>query len=144
MQEEQTVTVNPFLVKNVMRTYDQHQDAGRRIARFKKYMDRMGQGDSITISQEAKRRQMVEKIAREIVDNLIGSDSANPVVRDIRRQMREEFGQELVFRYPSDGDGLKILKKSGSGVAELTNGEKNEFMQRLWEVTLKRVNETML
>ena len=56
------------------------------------------------------------------------SDSANPVVRDIRRQMREEFGQELVFRYPSDGDGLKILKKSGSNVAELTNGEKNEFM----------------
>ena len=39
---------------------------------------------------------------------------------------------------------MNFIKKSGSGVAELTNGEKNEFMQRLWEVTLKRVNETML
>lgn len=138
------MTVNPFFVKTVARTYDQHQDAGRRIARFRKYMERMGQGDSISISQEAKRLQMVEKVAREIVDNLIGSDSGNPVVRDIRRQLAEEFGQELVFRYPSDGGGLKILKKTGMGAEELTNGEKDAFMQRLWEVTLKRVNDTML
>jgi hypothetical protein len=138
------VTVNPFIVKNVARAYDQHQDAGRRIARFKKYMDHTGHGDSISISQEAKRRQMVEKVAREIVDNLIGSGSANPVVQDIRRQMTKEFGQEVVFRYPSDGSGLKILKKTDKGVAELTNGERDAFMQRLWEVTLNQVNETML
>jgi hypothetical protein len=136
--------VNPFLVKNVVRTYDQHQDTGRRIARFKKYMDRAGQGDSVTISQEAKRRQLVEKVAREIVDNLIGSDSTNPVVRDIKRQLMTEFGGDMVFRYPSDGTGLQILKKTDDGVSELTNGQKDAFMRRLWEIALSRVNETML
>jgi signal recognition particle GTPase len=110
------VTVNPFLVKNVVRTYDQHQETGRRIARFKKYMDRAGQGDSVSISQEAKRRQLVEKVAGEIVDNLIGSDTANPVVREIRTQLTKEFGKELFFRYPSDGSGLQILKKTDQGV----------------------------
>jgi len=138
------VTVNPFLVKTVVRTYDQHQDTGRRIARFKKYMDRAGQGDSVSISKEAKRRQLVEKVAREIVDNLIGSDSTNPVVRDIKQQLSAEFGGNLVFRYPSDGSGLQILKNTSQGVAELTNGEKDAFMRRLWEVALNRVNETML
>lgn len=138
------MTVNPFLVKNVVRTYDQHQDTGRRIARFKKYMDRVGQGDSVSISKEAKRRQLVEKVAREIVDNLIGSDSSNPVVHEIRHQLAKETGQDLVFRYPSDGNGLQILKKTASGVTELTNGEKDAFMQRLWEVALNRVDETML
>jgi hypothetical protein len=136
--------VNPFLVKNVMRTYDQHQEAGRRIARFKKYMDRAGQQDSVSISKEAKRRQLVEKVAGEIVDNLIGSDTANPVVREIKAQMAKEFGQDVLFRYPSDGNGLQILKKTAQGVAELTNGEKDAFMRRLWEVALTRVNETML
>jgi len=138
------VTVNPFLVKTVVRTYDQHQDTGRRIARFKKYLDRAGQGDSVSISKEAKRRQMVEKVAHEIVDNLIGSDSANPVVREIKQQLSDEFGQELVFRYPSDGSGLQILKNTEDGVAELTNGEKDAFMRRLWEVSVSKVNETML
>ena len=127
-----------------MRTYDQHQEAGRRIARFKKYMDRAGQQDSVSISKEAKRRQLVEKVAGEIVDNLIGSDTANPVVREIKAQMAKEFGQDVLFRYPSDGNGLQILKKTAQGVAELTNGEKDAFMRRLWEVALTRVNETML
>ena len=138
------MTVNPFLVKNVMRTYDQHQQAGRRIARFKKYMDRAGQEDSVSISKEAKRRQLVEKVAGEIVNNLIGSDTTNPVVREIKTQMAKEFGQDVLFRYPSDGSGLQILKKTDQGVAELTNGEKDAFMRRLWEIALTRVNETML
>jgi len=138
------VTVNPFLVKNVVRTYDQHQETGRRIARFKKYMDRAGQGDSVSISQEAKRRQLVEKVAGEIVDNRMGSDTANRVGRGIRAQLTKEFGKDLFFRYPSDGNGLQILKKTAQGVAELTNGEKDALMRRLWEVALTRVNETML
>lgn len=138
------MTVNPFLVKSVLRTYDQHQETGRRIARFKKYMDRAGQGDSVSISKEAKRRQLVEKVAGEIVDNLIGSDTTNPVVREIKTQMAKEFKAEVLFRYPSDGSGLQILKQTDQGVTELTNGEKDAFMRRLWEVALTRVNETML
>ena len=138
------MTVNPFLVKNVVRTYDQHQETGRRIARFKKYMDRAGQGDSVSISKEAKRRQLVEKVAGEIVDNLIGSDTPKPVVREIKSQMAKEIRKEVLFRNPSQGSGLQILKQTDQGVTELTNGEKDAFMRRLWEIALTRVNETML
>lgn len=138
------MTVNPFLVKNVLRTYDQHLDAGRRIARFKKYMNRAGEGDFVSISQEAKRRQMVEKVTREIVDNLIGSESTNPVVIEIKQQLSQELGGDVIFRYPPNGDGLQILRNTPDGVAELTNGEKNAFMQHLWDVALNKVNETML
>lgn len=138
------MTINPFLVKAVVRTYDQHQDVGRRIARFKKYMDHAGQGDSVSISKEAKRRQLVEKISREIVDNLIGSESTNPIVHEIRQQLGQEFGQDFVFRYPSDGTGLQVLKKTESGVQAVSDQDKDVFMRRLWEVTVARVDETML
>lgn len=138
------MTINPFIVKNVLRTYDQHLDTGRRIARFKNYMRRTGEGDLVTISQEAKRHQMVERVAREIVDNLIGSDSANPVVKDIKRQLTQEMGEEMAFRYPASGEGLQILRKTDQGVVSLTNAEKDAFMQRLWELALAKVDETML
>lgn len=138
------MTINPFLAKAVLQTYMQQQDTGRRIARFQRYMDRAGQGDFVSISKEAKRRQMVEKVTQEIVDNLIGSGSTNPVVEEIKNQLAQEFGDDMVFRYPSTGEGLQILKKTDEGVIELTNGEKNTLMQRLWDVALRKVDETML
>ncbi|GAB1409030.1 hypothetical protein MASR1M90_01840 [Desulfovibrionales bacterium] len=138
------MTINPFIVKAVLDTYSQQHDTGRRIARFQKYMDRVGQGDFVSISKEAKRRQLVEKVTQEIVDNLIGSGSTNPVVEDIRTQLTQEFGTDMVFRYPSTGEGLQVLKKTDNGVIELTNGEKDRLMQRLWDVALRKVDETML
>jgi hypothetical protein len=139
------VTISPFLVKNVLRTYDQQMDTGRRISRLKKFMSQRDAADSVSISQEAKRRLLVERVAREIVDNLVGSTSTNPVVQEIRQALDEEFGPGLVFRYPPDGDELEILRKDENGTPHaITNGEKDRFMQRLWQITYHKVDATML
>ncbi|MBZ4648674.1 MAG: hypothetical protein JG760_925 [Desulfomicrobiaceae bacterium] len=139
------MTISPFLVKNVLRTYDQQMDTGRRISRLKKFMSQRDAADSVSISQEAKRRLLVERVAREIVDNLVGSTSANPVVQEIRQALDEEFGPGLVFRYPPDGDELEILRKDENGTPRaITNGEKDRFMQRLWQITYHKVDATML
>lgn len=138
------MTINPFLVKSVARAYDQQHDTGRRIARFKKYVNQGGQGDVVSISTDAKRKQMVEKVTSEIVDNLVGSESNNPVVREIKNQLTSEAGQNLAFRYASDGSGLQILKDTQNGVVELTSKEKDALVTRLREITLDRVNKTML
>jgi hypothetical protein len=139
------MTINPFLVKTVLRTYDQQLDVGRRVSRLHKIMSQADMADSVSISHEAKRRLLVERIAREIVDNLVGSKSTNPVVQEIRRTLEEEFGPGLVFRYPPDGDELEILRKDANGTPRaITNGEKDRFMQRLWQVTYHKVDETML
>lgn len=139
------MTISPFLVKNVLRTYDQQLDAGRRISRLKKFMSQRDAADSVSISQEAKRRLLVERVTREIVDNLVGSSSTNPVVQEIRHALDEEFGPGLMFRYPPDGDELEILRKDENGTPRaITNGEKDRFMQRLWQITYHKVDATML
>ncbi|MEJ5242921.1 MAG: DVU0524 family FlgM-associated protein [Desulfomicrobiaceae bacterium] len=139
------MTISPFLVKNVLRTYDQQLDTGRRISRLKKFMSQRDAADSVSISQEAKRRLLVERVAREIVDNLVGSTSTNPVVQEIRQALDAEFGPGLVFRYPPDGDELEILRKDENGTPRaMTNGEKDRFMQRLWQITYHKVDATML
>lgn len=139
------MTISPFLVKNVLRTYDQQLDTGRRISRLKKFMSQRDAADSVSISQEAKRRMLVERVAREIVDNLVGSTSTNPVVQEIRQALDAEFGPGLVFRYPPDGDELEILRKDENGTPRaMTNGEKDRFMQRLWQITYHKVDATML
>lgn len=139
------MTISPFLVKTVLRTYDQQLDAGRRISRLQKFMRQAEAADSVSISQEAKRRLLVERVSREIVDNLVGSASTNPIVQEIRQALDEEFGPGLVFRYPPDGDELEILRKDETGTPRaITNGEKDRFMHRLWQITYDKVDATML
>ncbi|WP_457570530.1 DVU0524 family FlgM-associated protein [Desulfovulcanus sp.] len=138
------MTVNSFLVKNIIRVYDRQLTNGRRIARLKKYLQQAGQGDSVTISKEAKRRQLVERVAREIIDNLITSGSNNPIVQEIKLELEKEFNQKFIFHYPPSGEEMQILKQGTQGPEELKAEEKDTVLHKLWEITLHKVNETML
>ena len=138
------MTVNSFLVKNIIRVYDRQLTNGRRIARLKKYIQQAGQGDSVSISREAKRRQLVERVAREIIDNLITSGSNNPIVQEIKSELEKEFDQKFIFQYPPSGEEMQILKQGTQGLVELKPEEKNTVLHKLWEITLHKVNETML
>ncbi|MBT8763795.1 hypothetical protein KFV02_07600 [Desulfohalobiaceae bacterium Ax17] len=138
------MTINPFLVKSVIRVYDRQLTNGRRIARLKKYLQQSGGGDSVTISQEAKRKQLVERVSREIIENLLTSDSNNPVVQEIKSELEKEFQQKLIFRYPPSGEEMQILKLGPHGPEELKPEEKDAVLNKLWEITLVKVNETML
>ena len=138
------MTVNSFLVKNIIRVYDRQLTNGRRIARLKKYIQESGQGDSVSISREAKRRQMVERVAREIIDNLITSGSNNHIVLEIKEELEKEFDQEFIFHYPPSGEEMQILKQDTQGLVELKPEEKNAALHKLWEITMHKVNETML
>ncbi len=139
------MTINPFLIKTVNNTYDRQLETARRLSRLGQYMKRGGQADAITISREAKRLQLVDKVAREIVHNLIGTNSKNPVVQAIRQQLSAEFKSELNFTYSPEGEGLHILKKDEKKkTVRVPADEKEKIMARMWEITKEKVNETML
>ncbi len=139
------MTINPFLIKTVNTTYGKQLETARRLSRLGQYIKRSGQADAITISREAKRLQLVDKISREIVHNLIGTSSKNPIVQAIRQQLSAEFKNELSFTYSPDGDGLHILKKDEKKkTVRLPADEKEKIISRMWEITKEKVNQTML
>lgn len=138
------MTIHPYLNKNILEIYTKELNQGRRIARLKRILKQLGQ-DTVTISPEAKRRQMVEKVAREIIENLLTSESQNPIVLEIKADLEKEVGKKLIFKYPPpNGDDLHILKKTTKGIEELTVEEKEHILQKLWEITIKKVDSTML
>ncbi|HCO11922.1 MAG TPA: hypothetical protein DIT19_01670 [Desulfonauticus sp.] len=137
------MTINPYN-KNLIKIYVKELNQGRRIARLKRILRQMGE-DTISISPEAKRRQMVEKISREIIENLLTSESENPIVLEIKADLEKEVGMPLIFKYPPpNGDDLHILKKTAKGLEELTPQEKEQILQKLWQITINKVNKTML
>lgn len=133
-----------FQTARMLRTYGRQLTSARRLARFKQSLEAAGAEEELTISRMAKRRLLVEQVAREIVENLVVSRSENEVVQDILHQMEREFDGPLEFAYPPAEVDLQVFRITGQGPVEVTGPDKQTVFNRLWEVTLEKVNETML
>jgi hypothetical protein len=125
-------------------TYGKQLVSARRIARFRRALAAAGMQDEVSLSRQAKRRHLVERIAREIIENLLVTESENPVVREIRRRMDDEFGQRLELAYPPAEPDMQIFRISDQGPVELKGEEKNNALTRLWRLVLEVVDDTML
>ncbi|WP_126377552.1 DVU0524 family FlgM-associated protein [Desulfovibrio ferrophilus] len=128
----------------MLKTYGRQLTSARRLARFKQSLAAAGAEEEVTISRLAKRRMLVEQVAREIVENLIVSGSENEVVLEILQQLNREFGETFRFEYPPAEVDLQIFRLVGEDPMEVTDPERHHVFNRLWEITLERVNDTML
>jgi hypothetical protein len=137
------VTPRSYYVRNMLLSYDKQLITARRLARYRRLMRPDG-ADAVSISVEAKRHQLVERVAKEVVENLLISGSDNPVVQRIRAQLEAECKQRYFFEYPVSAQELRVLKETKDGPLEVGPDEKMEVLNRLWKITLDTVDETML
>ncbi|MFP4658069.1 MAG: DVU0524 family FlgM-associated protein [Desulfonatronovibrionaceae bacterium] len=133
---------NP-IPKNALKTYDRQLDTGRKLNRLRKYLRKRQKKDNVYLGEE-KRRQMVEKISAEIVENLLTSKSDNELVREIKREMEENLGTSLFFFYPPNGEEMQILKSDPKEDQDMTDKERERVMRTLWVTTVRVVDRTML
>lgn len=132
-----------FYTRQMLLQYGRQLVAARRLARYDRMLGRGGDRDPT--SAEIKRKAMVERVAREIVENLIFSGSDNHIVREVQERLIAELGEELVFRYPPADLDFKIFRIDEDGrEKELSASEKQAVMARLWDITLRTVDATML
>lgn len=139
------MTTKPQPFQNMLRVYGRHLDQGRRMARYRMLLEQATpSGDVAALSKDLRRKQLVEKIAREIMESLMVSESANPVVEEIKNSLQREFGCSMEFRYPPLATEIQILRKEGEGLQEIIGEEKRAVLEKLWRITLNTVDETML
>lgn len=129
-------------VRTMLRTYGKQLTSAKRLARFRQALG--GSPPEDNISKQAKRRELVQRIAHEVIENLIVNATHSPVVAAILAQLESEFGHRYLFEYPVDGPDVQILRETEHGPHELAGTERSKVMQRLWEITLSKVDDTML
>ena len=96
------------------------------------------------LARQARRRELVQKIAHEVIENLIVNTTHSPVVAAILDQLESEFGKAYLFEYPVDGSDVQILRETERGPIIVESPERDKVMRRLWEITLSKVDNTML
>ena len=129
-------------VRNMLRTYGKQLTSAKRLARFRQALGDIEPMDDI--AKQAKRRELVQRISHEVIENLIVNSSPSPVVKAVLAQLEQEFGHRYVFEYPLDGGDVQIIKETQQGPLDVEGTERNKVMRRLWEITLSKVDGTML
>lgn len=138
------MVVQPVNVRLMLRTYGKQLTSAKRLARFKRALALSGAQDMVSISREAKRKELVERIAQEVIENLLVNGQDNPVVSKVLTDLEQELGERVLFDYPLDGGEVQILRQTPDGPQEVIPEEKMRIMRTLWEITLSKVDDTML
>lgn len=136
------MTAAPLQVRKMLRTYGKQIDIARRLARRR--LADLGPGDMDEAAKAARRRVLVEQVAREIVENLLATGSENEVIGEIRLRLREEVGVDVEVFYPPDELGMKVFLLEAGVMREAREEESAAVMSRLWEIALETVDQTML
>ena len=138
------MTTNSFYLRNMLLHYDKQLVTARRLARYRQAMRLASGEEESAIPPEVKRRFMVERVAREIMENLLLAGSDNPVVREIRQKLEQELGETLTFTYPPTQLDIQVFRAGPEGPVEVAPAEKARILDRLWHIALETVDETML
>ncbi len=125
----------------MLSSYGRQLVTARRLARYRQAL-RGAEGP--VIPPEVKRRLLVERIAREVMENLLIAGSDNPVVDEIKERLQQEFGERLTFTYPPSQLEIQVFREGPDGQEEIAPAEKMAILDKLWEITLETVDETML
>lgn len=136
------MTAAPLQVRKMLRTYGKQIGIARRLARRR--LADLGPGDMDQAAKAARRRVLVEQVAREIVENLLAAGSENEVIGEIRLRLREEVGVDVEVFYPPDELGTKVFLLDAGVMREAGEEERAAVMSRLWEIALETVDKTML
>ena len=137
------MTVKSFYVRAMLRQYDKQLIAGRRISRYMG-LSRAQDGDESATSPSVKRQAMIERVSREIVENLIFVGSPNPIVQEIKEELEKALNMKLTFTFPVGMMDMQILKETPNGQEPVSGSELGEVLDKLWEITLDKVSATML
>ena len=129
-------------ILNILRNYQRQYSTTRQLAKLRQAIDKQTpETDEPELSRQGKREQLVENISREIMDNLIASKTDNPVVSEIKQELEREFNSSFLFYFIPKENRTIIRNSNGEQVSE---EERMQIMDRLWELTWNKVNETMV
>ncbi len=93
--------------------------------------------------KDLRRSILVEKVSKEIYDNLLFINSENELVKDIKQELSQQQNKNYLFKYQAIDKSIQIYEESPQGLQELLSEEKEAILKALWDITLEKVQDTM-
>ncbi|MDL2307742.1 hypothetical protein LJC48_06955 [Desulfovibrio sp. OttesenSCG-928-C06] len=133
-----------FYTRHMLLQYGRQLISSRRLSRYNQLMG-LASGHEQLPAPDVQRRMMVDRISREVVENLIFTGSDNPVVQEVRQRLDDELDGKYLFQYPPGEIDFRIMRQEEDGsTVQVSSDEKHRIMGLLLDLTRETVSETML
>ncbi len=128
--------ISSYHIQNVIRAYGQRIER-RSLSTFKPANVTPGP-DSISISSQAKQRQVTEKVAKEIVSRATGRTASSDISRALVDRLESEFGGTLDVLSDKEKDTefkFRVIDADkGEIIKELSSQHVHEVIEKLYNI----------
>ena len=140
------MSLSVYQVNNVLRVYKDQLRQGKTMNRS--LDQRKPTPDKITISSEARRKSLVDKIASDIAQRITQNDSQDSLEQEVIKQLEDEFNTQLdVSRDGSTDLVFKTIDESGETINSLSIEDSKFLAHKLHDIareTLEKIEDTQL
>ena len=136
--------ISTYQVNNVLRAYGKQLSLSKRGARNKNVMP-PNRSDSITISAEARRKAIIEKVTTDIVERIVRFGPQDVTEQEAFRELEDEYGNNLVLEEDNGPELVfKVIDKDkGEETRTLSIEDSKVLKDRLEEITKTKVDANM-
>ena len=137
--------IGNFHVQHILKVYSQQLSLRSRVPKEKTNKN-ISQNDEVIISQESKKRMIVDKIANEIVMQLTNGSERNDTSREILNRLSKEYGAPLDVSTDDGNDFVfKVLNQSSGEVTQyLSSSETEQLKKKLFDITRSVVYDQLI
>jgi hypothetical protein len=139
------MTITNYHIQNVIRAYGQQISRTHNLNKVQR-TEEQEQLDRISISAEAKKRQVIKDIASEVIDRLTHKQNWSGFEREILNKLSQEYGRPLDIQKEETGSNIifKVIDEKDREVVKCLSFEDSEYLQkRLFELTELVVQENI-
>jgi len=136
------MVISPYQVNNVLRVYGDQLRHNRISSKSKN--DNIPQSDKISISAEAKRKTVIDKISSDIIDKITQYGPHDNIEKEVFQKLENDYGANLAITKKSPTDLIfKVIDENGETINSLSIEDSKFLRYKLEEITKETVNNNM-
>lgn len=141
------MTISTYQVHNVLRAYGKQlkQLSQSRRLPHNKGVREPNRGDRISISAQARRKAVIDKVTSDIVNRIIHEGPGDNMELEVFKQLEDEYGNSLSVKKGDSELVFKVIDKEKGEVTETLSIDDSKFLKnRLEEITKSKVDDQMI
>ena len=137
------MVISTYQVNNVLRVYG--NQLRRNGISSKPKDDSVRSPDNITISAEARRKSIINKITSNLVERITKHGPQDNIEKEVFQKLENEYGVNLAVDTDSpSGLIFRSIDENGETVNSLSIEDSRLLKYKLEEITRERVDRNML
>lgn len=134
-----------YQIQNVLKNYSRQLSQGKILARNKTSGKTQNSADNVSISAEAKRTTILEKVTASIVDRITTMGPSEDLEYQIASQVEKELGQKINFTQRKEEKfSFTAIDEDNVKTVKTLSVEDSEFViRRLTELARKAADSNM-